>query len=336
VIGLLTASLLAGGVVVGCGSSTSSSGSASSTSSASGSGGGAKTLSGTTNITVGTGPVADFEQFFVAQKEGYFTQNHLNVKTVPVLSGPEGVAAVKSGSINFTVSATLPLFLANQSGLDLKYVGPGDTETPRHWQYYMAVKAGSSITTLQQAFAAGTKIGWIGSSTPNAIAVRLLMKKMGIPQSNVTFVTLAPPNITTALKSGEVKASIPLEPFTTLGLLQKQLKTVGGPLDAIMGNDDPTSGYMTSGSWASSHKPVVAAFDKSLTQATQFIDQNPAQATAILASSLKLPLPVAKALYPIQFVSHLSTPGVQNEIKEANSVGLLSKKLDGSSLFVSP
>ncbi|HEX3801244.1 MAG TPA: ABC transporter substrate-binding protein [Solirubrobacteraceae bacterium] len=285
-------------------------------------------------IKVGTGPVADFAQLFVAQKEGYLAKNGLKVDTAPILSGPEGVAAIKSGSIDFTYSATLPLFLANQSGANLRYVGPGDTESPGHWQFYLEVKKGSSIRTLKQALSGGTKIGWIGSSTPNAIAIQLYMRKYGIKSSGASFVTLAPPDITTALSNGEVQAAIPLEPFTTIGL-QTGLKQVGGPLDTIMGNDVPTGGYFTSESWAKSNTQTIKEFDKALAQATHYISTHPKQTNQIIGAALKLKPAVVNALPPIQFVSQLPTAALQKEISEANSVGLLSAKLKAASLITS-
>lgn len=319
---LIAVALAATALAVGCGSS----GSSTSSSGKSGS---------VTTIKVGTGPVADFGQYFVALKEGYFAQQKLEVQAVPVTNGPEAIAALKGGSIDTTYTATLPLFLADEQGVGLRYVGPGDMESAGHWQYYMAVKSGSSITTLQQALAKGNKIGWIGASTPNAIALRMLMKQMHISAGNVSFVTLAVPDITTALTAGEVNAAIPLEPFTAIGLQSKAIRTVGTPLDTVMGSIVPIGGYVTTSSWAQSHASTLAAFDRALSEATAFIDDHPAEATSIIGNALKLSPAVAKAVPSLDFVSKLPVADVQTEIKEAVSVGLLSKTLSANNLFSS-
>jgi len=322
-MGVLASGMVMTGVLAGC-ASGSGSGDVSS----------ASTLTTTATITLGVGPVADFTQYFVAEQEGYFTKNHLKVKPVTVINGPEGIDAIKGGSIDFTYSATLPTYLADQSGLGLVYVGPGDIESPGHWQYYMAVKSDSTISTLKQVFTTkGIKIGWIGSSTPNAIAVRLLEHEMGISGSDITFITLSPPDITTALEAGEVQAAISLEPFTTIALGSKAIKTVGGPLDTIMGNSVPTGGYVASSSWAKAHAGVVSAFDKALAEATQYIDANPQQTNDIISSALKIPASVADALPPIDFVSQLSASDLQTQINQAVGVGLLTTKLNVSDLL---
>jgi NitT/TauT family transport system substrate-binding protein len=318
----LIAVALAATALAGCGSSGSSTSS------------GGKSGSVTT-IKIGTGSVADFGQYFVALKEGYFTQQKLKVQAVPVTNGPEAIAALKGGSIDATYAATLPLFLADEQGVGLQYVGPGDVESAGHWQYYMAVKSSSSITTLQQALAKGNKIGWIGASTPNAIALRMLMKQMHISASNVSFVTLAVPDITTALTAGEVNAAIPLEPFTATALQSKAIRTVGKPLDTIMGSTVPTGGYITTSSWAQSNASTLAAFDRALSEATAFIDNHPVEATSIIGTALKLSPAVAKAVPSLDFVSKLPVADVQTEIKEAVSVGLMSKTLSANSLFSS-
>jgi NitT/TauT family transport system substrate-binding protein len=322
-MGVLASGLVMTGVLGGCASSSGSGGVSS-----------ASTLTTTATITVGVGPVADYTQYFVAEQEGYFAKNHLKVKAVTANSGPEGIDAIKSGSIDFTYSATLPTYLADQSGLGLVYVGPGDIESPGYWQYYMAVKSDSTISTLKQVFTTkGTKIGWIGSSTPNAIAVRLLEREMGVSGSDVTFVTLSPPDITTALEAGEVQAAISLEPFTTIALQSKAIKTIGGPLDTIMGNSVPTGGYIASSSWAKAHTGVVTAFNKALTEATQYIDAHSQQTKDIISSALKISASVADAMPPINFVSQLSATDLQTQIDQAVSVGLLTTKLNASDVL---
>jgi NitT/TauT family transport system substrate-binding protein len=327
-IGALTSSALAVMALAGCASGSSSSSTSTSSNSTS--------ANGSMTINLGIGPVADFGQYYVAAKEGYFAQNGLTVHTTNVASGPEGISAIKSGQLDITYSATLPLYLADQSGLGLKLIGPGDIESPGHWQYYMLVGPNSSIKTLSQAFAKGTKIGWIGSSTPNAIAVKLLMNQLHIPSGNVTFVTLPVPDITTALKNGEVDAAIPLEPFTTTAIQSKIGHTVGVPLDEVMGNSVPTGGYIASPSWISSHQAEVSAFNKALAEATTFIEDNPSQADSIIGQALHTSASVAKAEPPIDFVSTLSQSDVQTQIQQARQVGLLSSAtLTASEIFAS-
>lgn len=321
-IGALGASVAVVAALVGCSSASSSSSSSSSSNSS-------------MTVNLGIGPVADFGQYYIAAKEGYFTQNGLTVHTTNVASGPEGISAIKSGSLDITYSGTLPLYLADQSGLGLKFIGPGDIESPGHWQYYMLVGPNSSIKTLQQAFAKGNKIGWIGSSTPNAIAVNLLMKQLNIPSGNVTFVTLPVPDITTALKSGEVDAAIPLEPFTTTAIQSNIGRAVGTPLDEVMGNSVPTGGYIASPSWVSSHQAEVSAFNKAMAEATAFIDDHTSQAETSIGQALNTSASIIKAEPAIDYVSTLSQPDVQTQINQARQVGLLSSALTASEIFAS-
>jgi NitT/TauT family transport system substrate-binding protein len=286
-----------------------------------------------TTIKVGIAPISDFGQLFVAQAKGYFAKAGLNVQTITVSSGPEGIAAVEGGSLNLTYSAALPVFLAVAHGLSLRLVGPGDEQAPGHWVSQLAVSAKSPYTTEAQVLAAGMKIGMIGSSSPDAIALDMKLAQLHLQASDVPIVSLPVPDLLTALTAGEVDASIPQGPFLPIGEAAHSVRVVDPSFEAILGNAVPTGGYVGTTQWLSSHQAAVAAFDEAIAAATQYINTDPAGAAAIINAATKTPPAIAKLVVFPEFVSRLSDASLQTQIDQAHAVGILATSISASSLF---
>jgi NitT/TauT family transport system substrate-binding protein len=287
----------------------------------------------TMTIKVGIGPVSDFGQLFVAQAEGYFTKAGLNVETTTVSSGPEGIAAVQGGSLDLTYSAALPVFLAKAQGLDLRFLGPGDEQAPGHWVSQLAVSAKSPDTTEAQVLAQGMKIGMIGSSSPDAIALDMKLAQLHVAAKAVPIVSLPVPDLLTALTTGEVNASIPQGPFLPMGLAAKSIRVVDPSFEAILGNAVPTGGYVGTAKWLNSNPTAVAAFNNAIAEATQYINANPASADAIINAATKTPAAITNLVVFPKFVSRLSDASLQTQIDQAHAVGILTTTVTASSLF---
>jgi NitT/TauT family transport system substrate-binding protein len=288
---------------------------------------------GVTTIKVGIAPISDFGQLFVAQAEGYFAKAGLNVETTTVSSGPEGIAAVQGGSLNITYSAALPMFLAVAQGLDLRFLGPGDEQGPGHWVSQLAVSASSKYKTEAQVLAAGAKVGMIGSSSPDAIALDLRLAQLHVSAKSVPIVSLPVPDLLTALTTGEVESSIPQGPFLPMGQAAKSIRVVDPAFESVLGSAVPTGGYVATTKWLSANKGTVAAFNNALAEATQYINANPAGAAAIINTATKVPASIAKLVVFPEFVSTLSDASLQTQINQARTAGILAASVSASSLF---
>lgn len=313
------AAIFAAGALAACGSGSPATSGASSAS--------------VTTVKVGMAPISDFGQLFVAQAKGYFTKVGLNVETTTVSSGAEGVAAVKGGSLDITYSTAVQEFLSAEQGLGLRLLGPGDEQAPGHWVSQLAVSASSPYTTEAQVLAQGKKVGMIDSSSPDAIALDMKLAQAHIPDTGVPIVSLAVPDLLTALTTNEVDSSIPQGPFLPMGLADRSVRVVDPAFESILGNAVPTGGYVATAAWMESNRPTVAAFDKAIQEATQYINANPASAAAIVNAATKTPAAITKLVVFPEFVSRLSDASLQTQIDQARSIGILPTRISASSLF---
>jgi NitT/TauT family transport system substrate-binding protein len=313
------AAIFATGLVAACGSSNPATSGASSAS--------------ITTIKVGTAPISDFGQLFVAQAKGYFAKAGLNVQTTTVSSGAEGVAAVKGGSLDITYSTAVQEFLSAEQGLGLRLLGPGDEQAPGHWVSQLAVSASSHYTTEAQVLAQGKKVGMIDSSSPDAIALDMKLAQSHVADMGVPIVSLAVPDLLTALTSNEVDSSIPQGPFLPMGLADHSIRVVDPAFESVLGNAVPTGGYVATAAWLESNKSTAAAFDKAIQEATQYINANPTGAAAIINAATKTPVAIAKMVVFPEFVSRLTDASLQTQIDQAHSVGILATSISATSLF---
>jgi NitT/TauT family transport system substrate-binding protein len=284
-------------------------------------------------IKVGMAPISDFGQLFVAQAKGYFAKVGLNVVTTTVSSGAEGVAAVKGGSLDITYSTAVQEFLSAEQGLGLHLLGPGDEQAPGHWVSQLAVSASSPYTAEAQVLAQGKKVGMIDSSSPDAIALDMRLARARVADTGVPIVSLAVPDLLTALTSNEVDSSIPQGPFLPMGLENHSIRVVDPAFESILGDAVPTGGYVATASWVASNRAAVTAFDKAIAEATQYINTNPAGAAQIINMATKTPAIIAKMVVFPEFVSMLSSASLQTQISQAHAAGILAASISASSLF---
>src|SRR5437764_462654 len=72
-----------------------------------------------TTLQVGYIPIADAGQLLVAQHEGYFAAEGLQVELVPFAGGAPIIEAIGTGDLHIGLSGTVPLIQATTQGRSL-------------------------------------------------------------------------------------------------------------------------------------------------------------------------------------------------------------------------
>ncbi|MCL4519754.1 MAG: ABC transporter substrate-binding protein, partial [Thaumarchaeota archaeon] len=110
------------------------------------------------NIVLGTLPTADNVPLFIADQEGYFAQQGINL-TIKFMAGGAVIApAVQQGSIQIGLSSVTPLMSAVEQGFNFKFIAPIDaydfpnssqltTYVPGFSTHALTVLTSSNITT---------------------------------------------------------------------------------------------------------------------------------------------------------------------------------------------
>jgi ABC-type phosphate/phosphonate transport system substrate-binding protein len=181
----------------------------------SGTGTGAATGGGTTPITVGVIPIVDVAPIYLGVKQGFFSDEGLDVKLETASGGAAIVPAVTSGQYQFGFSNSTSLILATSSGLKLKAVTEGVSTTGVDGKDFggVIVPAGSAIKSAKDLEGKTVAVNTLNNI--NTTTINKAVRDAGGDPSKVKYTELGFPDIVAAVKKGDVDAGQVVEPFLT-------------------------------------------------------------------------------------------------------------------------
>jgi NitT/TauT family transport system substrate-binding protein len=294
ILAVATALLIAacGGGSSSSNSSAAAAGGGSSFSTASSSGGGS-----TTTVNVGVLPIADVAPLYLGVKQGFFSQQHLNVVPHLLQGGAAVASAVVGGSLQFGFGATANLVQARAHGLPIEFVANGDeaaASASAAWSAIL-VGAGSSIHSVSQL--AGKTIAANATQGENELALDSILQGAGVSPSSVHVVALPFPTMPSALSSGQVQAVTEVEPFVSA------IHAKGGrTLTPLFEGEQPSmivAGYFTTTGEISKDPSLVKRFVTAMNESLDYAQAHPSavrsiiptytQITSSVAGKMKLP-----------------------------------------------
>ena len=219
-----------------------------------------------THLRVGTLPIADAADLFIAIDKGYFRKEGLTVTPEIIQATAQTTPDLVSGTMDFSLlNYVSTMEIEQNGGIQFKYVSPGTVAAANVSE--ILVPKGSPIRSL-----AGLKGKKIGSpQTTGAIgnlSVDVTLKAHGIDPKAVTFVATPFPDEMTALARHQVDAVWSTEPFVTV--IKKTLgahtlaDTMTGQMSGFL-----VGGWGTLASYAQKYPKTVAAFQRAMAQAQQ-------------------------------------------------------------------
>ena len=234
------------------------------------------------DISVDVFPTIDFAGLYIAQTDGLFRQQGLNVTIRFAPAGQLAVSSVLNGTSDIAGTDYVTYVNNELNGnARLRIIAEASSLQPH--QLEMLVSPHSRITTL-----AGLRSHTIGVTAPNDIdtlLVRALLAENGISADLVNirfgFQLL---NVAGQVSAGQADAAPIPEPFATEGEQQFGLQELAD-VDQGVTTNFPLEGYAVSQAWAQKNPRTVAAFDRALTQAQQIADTDRA---AVEASAEKI------------------------------------------------
>lgn len=269
----------AGLIAAGCSASSSSPASSAPSSSAPGA---------TTTIRIALNNTADSLPVVVAEKEGFFTKNHIDIKpttladitVVPSLLG-------RQYDVGFTVA---PIFInAVAAGVSAVMISGNDGDSPTHEGVQVFV--GKGITSI-----AGLKGKRIGAPTLTGninTATKAWLAANGVAPSSVQFVQVPIPNMTDELKAGQIDGAELIYPFISTAKAGG-FKSLGDPERALTSKYLGGTYWAASTSWAKSNPAAVTEFRAAISEADAWIAANHQAAYQDIADYTKVSLSQAE------------------------------------------
>jgi len=155
----------------------------------------------------------------------------------------------------------------------------------------------------------------------------------GVDPGSIRAVEMPFPNMGDQLKAGRVDAVELLQPFVGQQSAAGNL-SIGNPLLSVA---DPVlfTFWIAQGDWARSHRPVIERWVAALEEARTFIEQNPAEARAILAKYTNLPPPIAEKIPLPSYAFGITPSHLEVWVRTLRELGQLPGNVDPGKLVVS-
>jgi NitT/TauT family transport system substrate-binding protein len=281
-------------------------------------------------IVVGTLPIVDVAPIHLALEEGYFADEGLDVRVEVVQGGAAAVPALIGGDLDIAYGAWPSFLIANARGFDLRAVADGTRARPGFTELLALPTSGLEANPegLGGRRIAVNTLGNIGE-----LAVRAALVRAGLAADAAELVEIPFPDMTVALRRGDVDVIWASEPVATLAR---------DTLDAVLVTDSyvgemeafPVAGYQATAEFVEANPRTVAAFQRALARAVDRITADPELVVALAPSYTGLPAELAERVSMPEFRARLEATDLERVQDRLLAFGLLDAPLEVDRLLV--
>ena len=292
--------------------------------------GAAMAVQAQTKITIGHTGVADYLGAFVAQEEGFFRKQGLEVAFQQVAGGAL-VPGLQGGSLQIATLPPTNMLLAIDGGLDLVAVAGTSVLDPSDQNVGLLVGPDGGIKSAKDLV--GKKVGVPSIGGFLYVMARKWVSDKGVDPRQVNFVEVNFPQTADLLKAGTIQAGVSADPF-----IKRALANGSGTVLAYFAADLPprTTGvfYGATRQWASANPAAVKGFRAAIAEAVAFVDKNPQAARVHLAKYIKLPPEVLASIPMPRLQAELTESQLRFWVETMAEMGLIKTKADAAQLIV--
>jgi len=239
-----------------------------------------------TTLRIGVLPILDALPMYVAQQQGYFTENGLSVEFVPAASAAERDQLMQAGQIDGLINDLVSTVLYNRDGVQIVIVRFARTATSEDPAYRILASGDSGFTRAQDL--AGVPIGLSQGTVIEYVTDRLLQAEGLAPEE---IQTVAVPKIAdrmALLESGELQAATLPDPLSSLAL-QAGARLI---LDDTAHPEYGTSVLAFSKAVVDQSPRAIAAFLRAVEKATGEVNADPSRWATLLSDYKLVPAPL--------------------------------------------
>ena len=252
------------------------------------------------------------------------------------VGGPPMVAAETGGSVDLGDMAETPTIFAQAAGDPVKVVAATVSANPNVSPFDLVVPANSTITKLSQL--KGQTIGVQEGTVEQYVLIQIL-KKAGIPYSDVTIENLSVINAAAAVSGGKVAAALISQPLTAIDQAGGKIRV----LTSAAGFAE-TLGYLTARQSALDNPKEAAAIAEFVVRfykAAAILKKDPLLAEEAYVKIYGVTLAEAKeaAETVVQTATPITPAIISYQQTEANTflkLGLITKKINVKGIFDLP
>jgi NitT/TauT family transport system substrate-binding protein len=233
-------------------------------------------------ITVGILAALDYAPVKIAQAQGLFRAEGLDVHVKILAAGPPALADLASGGLDVTLVNYVTLFqtVSHPDNRNLEVVA--DAFQADKDGLVLLGKGDTALTQPKDLI--GKTVSVHQRSSVADLLLEVMLRDNGVDPNLVHRAEVKFPQIPAALATGQIDAGVELEPYIRQGEnayglrpLQDHFTLIGGQTDNL-----PLSGYAVTKTFAQKNSRTVAAFQRAMEKAQKIASTDPAQVLAVL------------------------------------------------------
>jgi len=237
-------------------------------------------------LRLGLLPILETLPLYVAQSQGYFAAEGLQVEFIPAASAAERDQLMQAGQIDGLINDLVSTVLYNRDGVRVVIVRFARTATSEDPAYRILASGDSGFTRAQDL--AGVPIGLSQGTVIEYVTDRLLQAEGLAPEE---IQTVAVPKIAdrmALLESGELQAATLPDPLSSLAL-QAGARLI---LDDTAHPEYGTSVLAFSKAVVDQSPRAIAAFLRAVEKATVEVNADPSRWASLLSDNKLVPAPL--------------------------------------------
>ncbi len=274
-------------------------------------------------VTVAALPATDLAGLYLAQQDGLFAAQGLNVIIKPVASTAAVITAQERGSVDVAGGAYVPYIGAEAAGGRFRILAPASSLQPDVRE--LMTTAGSPVASL--AGLQGKAVGVNGTGSIGTLLTDILLADHGLTPQLVRFITDPKgfPGLAGNLRAGRYAAVYLAEPYITSAELTGDRSLAD--LDQGSATGYQMDGYVATQAWVQRNSATAEAFIRAVGEGQQIARTDiPAVHAAVAKYDHLSPVVTALMALPGYPVGEPDGPAIQGEAEDMIQFGLIGRQ----------
>lgn len=224
------------------------------------------------SVTIGHVPVESFALLYIAQNQGYFADNRLNVTVTDYPTGTDAVNALTAGKVDVAGSSEYVVASNALSQQNISIIASlGEAQI-------VDLIASNSTGITRPADLVGKTVA-VPKSTVGEFDLGLFLKANSLSISDINLVYCPPGQLAAAVSNGTVDAVVSWQLYSE----QVKMALTGGYISWPLQTSEPFFSVLScQNDWLSSHDQTVNKLLSALSDAEEYIQSHPAETTQII------------------------------------------------------
>ncbi|HEY1362268.1 MAG TPA: ABC transporter substrate-binding protein [Xanthobacteraceae bacterium] len=280
-------------------------------------------------LKVGLLPFSEALAAVIADREGFFKAEGLEIEISKFQSGAAAVPVLQSGRIDIAFSNTVSTLQAIEQGLDAIVLAPAAVvrSSPPDTTTAILVRKGS-IKSIKELEGKRMAVNVINSTAwLHAVAA---LELHGVDHGKVRFVEVPFPQMNDPLLNSQVDAIGQVEPFRSALMETGKAEIVSWPYVETAPGSDITQ-YLALASWVDKNRDAAVRFARAVAKGAQFAKTNEAAAREINVAYTGLNPALKDKVLLAELGTAVNVTGMGRTMQLMQKFGMLKQPIDISS-----